>query len=84
MTSKYDAASIEVLSGLDPVRKRPGMYTDTTRPNHLAQEVIDNGVDEAIAGYASKIEVTVFKDGSLQVNDDGRGMRTIRSVLRHG
>ncbi|HED19626.1 MAG TPA: DNA topoisomerase IV subunit B [Gammaproteobacteria bacterium] len=74
MTSKYDAASIEVLTGLDPVRKRPGMYTDTTRPNHLAQEVIDNGVDEAIAGYASKIEVTVFKDGSLQVKDNGRGM----------
>ncbi len=74
MASKYDAASIEVLSGLDPVRKRPGMYTDTTRPNHLAQEVIDNGVDEAIAGYASKIEVTVFKDGSLQVKDNGRGM----------
>jgi len=74
MASKYDAASIEVLSGLDPVRKRPGMYTDTTRPNHLAQEVIDNGVDEAIAGYASKIEVTVFKDGSVQVKDDGRGM----------
>ena len=74
MTSNYDAASIEVLSGLDPVRKRPGMYTDTTRPNHLAQEVIDNSVDEAIAGYASKIEVTLFKDGSLQVKDDGRGM----------
>jgi len=74
MASKYDAASIEVLSGLDQVRKRPGMYTDTTRPNHLAQEVIDNGVDEAIAGYASKIEVTVFKDGSVQVKDDGRGM----------
>ena len=74
MTSKYDAASIEVLSGLDPVRKRPGMYTDTTRPNHLAQEVIDNSVDEAIAGYASKIEVTLFKDGSLQVKDNGRGM----------
>ena len=74
MNSKYDAASIEVLSGLDPVRKRPGMYTDTTRPNHLAQEVIDNSVDEAIAGYASKIEVTLFKDGSLQVKDNGRGM----------
>jgi topoisomerase-4 subunit B len=73
-SSKYDAASIEVLSGLDPVRKRPGMYTDTTRPNHLAQEVIDNGIDEAIAGYAGKIDVTVFKDGSLQVKDDGRGM----------
>jgi len=74
MASKYDAASIEVLSGLDPVRKRPGMYTDTTRPNHLAQEVIDNSVDEALAGHARRIEVTVFKDGSLQVRDDGRGM----------
>jgi topoisomerase-4 subunit B len=74
MPSKYDAASIEVLSGLDPVRKRPGMYTDTTRPNHLAQEVIDNSVDEALAGHASTIEVTVFADGSLQVKDDGRGM----------
>ena len=74
MTREYDAASIEVLSGLDPVRKRPGMYTDTTRPNHLAQEVIDNSVDEAMAGHASKIEVTVFKDGSLQVKDNGRGM----------
>ncbi len=74
MSSKYDAASIEVLSGLDPVRKRPGMYTDTTRPNHLAQEVIDNSVDEALAGHASKIEVTLFKDGSIEVKDDGRGM----------
>jgi len=70
----YDASAIEVLSGLEPVRKRPGMYTDTTRPNHLAQEVIDNSVDEAIAGYAKQIEVTLFKDGSLQVRDDGRGM----------
>lgn len=74
MSKNYDAASIEILSGLDPVRKRPGMYTDTSRPNHLAQEVIDNSVDEAISGYASKIEVTVFKDGSLQVSDNGRGM----------
>ncbi|HEY9198691.1 MAG TPA: DNA topoisomerase IV subunit B, partial [Gammaproteobacteria bacterium] len=74
MNSKYDASSIEVLSGLDPVRKRPGMYTDTTRPNHLAQEVIDNSVDEAIAGHARLIELTVFKDGSLEVRDDGRGM----------
>jgi topoisomerase-4 subunit B len=74
MASNYDAASIEVLSGLDPVRKRPGMYTDTSRPNHLAQEVVDNSVDEAISGHASKIEVTVFKDGSLQVKDNGRGM----------
>ncbi|MFA7593886.1 MAG: DNA topoisomerase IV subunit B [Thiohalobacteraceae bacterium] len=74
MTSNYDASAIEVLSGLDPVRKRPGMYTDTTRPNHLAQEVIDNSVDEAIAGHAKRIEVTVYKDGSLEVRDDGRGM----------
>ena len=74
MSSNYDASSIEVLSGLEPVRKRPGMYTDTTRPNHLAQEVIDNSVDEATAGYAKNIEVTLFKDGSLEVRDDGRGM----------
>jgi topoisomerase-4 subunit B len=72
--SVYDASAIEVLSGLEPVRKRPGMYTDTTRPNHLAQEVIDNSVDEAIAGYAKKIEVTLHKDGSIEVSDDGRGM----------
>lgn len=74
MGQAYNAAAIEILSGLDPVRKRPGMYTDTTRPNHLAQEVIDNSVDEAIAGYAKKIEVTLYKDGSLAVRDDGRGM----------
>ena len=73
-SSSYQSADIEVLSGLEPVRKRPGMYTDTSRPNHLAQEVIDNSVDEAIAGHASCIEVTLFKDGSLQVRDDGRGM----------
>ncbi len=63
--SQYTAQSLEVLSGLDPVRRRPGMYTDTTRPNHLAQEVIDNAVDEALAGHANKITVTVYKDGSL-------------------
>ena len=74
MAAKYDAEDIEVLSGLDPVRKRPGMYTDTSRPNHLAQEVIDNSVDEAIVGHAKKIEVIVHKDGSLSVQDDGRGM----------
>ena len=74
MSAVYDAAAIEILSGLEPVRKRPGMYTDTTRPNHLAQEVIDNSVDEAIAGHAARIEVTLFKDGSLEVRDDGRGM----------
>ena len=74
MASQYDAASIEVLSGLEPVRKRPGMYTQTERPNHLAQEVIDNSVDEAIAGYATEIDVILSKDGSVQVSDDGRGM----------
>ena len=74
MSSSYDAASIEVLTGLDPVRKRPGMYTDTSRPNHLAQEVIDNSVDEAIAGHASQIGVILHADQSLTVIDDGRGM----------
>ena len=73
-TNTYNAASIEVLTGLDPVRKRPGMYTDTTRPNHLAQEVIDNSVDEALAGHANLIEVSLFADGSLAVTDNGRGM----------
>lgn len=71
---KYTAESIEVLSGLEPVRKRPGMYTDTTRPNHLAQEVVDNGVDEAIAGFANRITVTLHKDGAIEVSDNGRGM----------
>jgi len=70
----YNAAQIEVLAGLDPVRKRPGMYTDTSRPNHLAQEVIDNAVDEALAGFAKKVEVTLHEDGSVEVADDGRGM----------
>jgi topoisomerase IV subunit B len=74
MSHDYNASSIEVLSGLDPVRRRPGMYTDTTRPNHLAQEVVDNSVDEAIAGYCKRIVVKLFRDGSLQVEDDGRGM----------
>lgn len=72
--SNYNAKDIEVLTGLDPVRKRPGMYTDTSRPNHLAQEVIDNSVDEALAGHARRIDVTLYKDGSLSVCDDGRGM----------
>ena len=70
----YTAEAIEVLTGLDPVRKRPGMYTDTSRPNHLAQEVIDNSVDEALAGHAKKIDVTLHKDQSMTVIDDGRGM----------
>jgi topoisomerase-4 subunit B len=74
MTSNYRAADIEVLSGLEPVRRRPGMYTDTTRPNHLAHEVVDNSVDEAVAGHAENVDVTLFADGSLQVADDGRGM----------
>ena len=72
MAAKYDASSIEVLSGLDPVRKRPGMYTDTTRPNHLAQEVIDNSVDEAIAGYASEISVKLYKDCLLYTSPSPR------------
>ncbi|MDA0705286.1 MAG: DNA topoisomerase IV subunit B [Proteobacteria bacterium] len=74
MAKRYDAVDIEVLSGLEPVRRRPGMYTDTTRPNHLAHEVVDNSVDEALAGHCKKIEVTLHKDGSLEVVDDGRGM----------
>lgn len=74
MTQTYNSAEIEVLTGLDPVRKRPGMYTDTTRPNHLAQEVIDNSVDEALAGFASEITVTHYADGSISVEDNGRGM----------
>ncbi|TLM77292.1 DNA topoisomerase IV subunit B [Microbulbifer harenosus] len=72
--ANYSAEDIEVLTGLDPVKKRPGMYTDTTRPNHLAQEVIDNSVDEALAGHAKKIEVVLHKDHSITVSDDGRGM----------
>ncbi len=74
MSSSYDASSIEVLTGLEPVRKRPGMYTETNRPNHLLQEVIDNSVDEVLAGHARKIEVTLHDDGSMSVSDDGRGM----------
>jgi len=73
-SNHYNAADLEVLRGLEPVRRRPGMYTDTARPNHLAHEVIDNAVDEAIAGFADRIEVALLKDGSLQVVDNGRGM----------
>lgn len=74
MSNSYNADAIEVLTGLDPVRKRPGMYTDTTRPNHLVQEVIDNSVDEALAGHAKTITVTMERDGMIEVTDDGRGM----------
>ena len=74
MSKAYDAADIEVLSGLDPVKRRPGMYTDTSRPNHLVQEIVDNSVDEALAGHASRVSVTLCKDGSVIVEDDGRGM----------
>lgn len=74
LSTRYDAADIEVLTGLEPVRKRPGMYTDTSRPNHLVLEVLDNSVDEAIAGHCSLIEVKLHKDGSVTVGDDGRGM----------
>src|SRR5210317_2168328 len=74
MAKDYNAGSIEVLSGLDPVRRRPGMYTETDRRNHLAQEVIDNSVDEALAGHAKQIDITLHSDNSLSVSDDGRGM----------
>jgi topoisomerase-4 subunit B len=74
MTATYDSSAIEVLTGLEPVRKRPGMYTTTERPNHLAQEVIDNSADEAIAGHCDEIVVTLHDDGSLSVADNGRGM----------
>lgn len=74
MSNTYNADAIEVLTGLDPVRKRPGMYTDTTRPNHLVQEVIDNSVDEALAGFARHLVLTLNKDGSVEATDDGRGM----------
>ena len=74
MAETYTASDIEVLSGLEPVRRRPGMYADTSRPNHLAHEVIDNSVDEAIAGYCKNIQVTLHQDNSLEVADDGRGM----------
>lgn len=72
--TSYTAESIEVLSGLEPVRRRPGMYTDTTNPNHLAHEAIDNSVDEAMEGHATSLHVTLYKDGSLEITDDGRGM----------
>ena len=76
MAKDYDSQSIEVLSGLDPVRKRPGMYTDTSSPNHLIQEVVDNSIDEALAGHCSNIKVILAKEGLISVSDDGRGMPT--------
>ena len=72
--SQYNADAIEVLTGLEPVRKRPGMYTDTLRPNHLAQEVIDNSVDEALAGHADAVTVKIHADSSVSVSDNGRGI----------
>ena len=74
MDTQYQASAIEVLSGLAPVQRRPGMYTDTSRPNPLAQEVIDNSVDEALAGFANRIDVILHSDQSLTVSDNGRGM----------
>ena len=74
MSVAYDSSAIEVLTGLEPVRKRPGMYTQTERPNHLAQEVVDNSVDEAIAGYADTVQVVLHDDDSVTVADNGRGM----------
>jgi topoisomerase-4 subunit B len=72
--NSYDAKAIEVLSGLDPVKKRPGMYTDTSNPNHLIQEVLDNSVDEALSGHCSNIKISLLKDGKIKVSDNGRGM----------
>ena len=74
MTKRYTADSMQLLEGLEPVRRRPGMYTDTTRPNHLLQEVLDNSVDEVLAGFGRNIEVTLYRDGSIEVVDDGRGL----------
>ena len=74
MSKQYRAEDIEVLTGLEPVRRRPGMYTDNSRPNHLATEVIDNSVDEALSGHARSVDVTAYDDGSVEVTDDGRGM----------
>ena len=74
MSNEYNADAIEVLNGLEPVQRRPGMYTDTTRPNHLSQEVIDNSVDEALGGFATTIRVVLHSDQSIEVTDDGRGM----------
>jgi len=74
MSQSYNASDIEVLTGLEPVRRRPGMYTDTRNPNHLVHEVVDNSVDEALGGHCKNISVIAHKDGSVSVDDDGRGM----------
>ena len=72
--SNYNAKSIEVLTGLDPVKKRPGMYTNTENPNHLIQEIVDNSVDEVLAGHASNIAINLYNDNSIEIIDNGRGM----------
>ena len=74
MKKKYTSSDIEVLKGIEPVQKRPGMYTDTTNPNHLVQELIDNSVDEAISGFCDEIIITFYDDNSISVEDNGRGM----------
>ena len=74
MKNKYTSSDIEVLKGIEPVQKRPGMYTDTSNPNHLIQELIDNSVDEAISGYCDEITITLHDDYSVTVEDNGRGM----------
>ena len=74
LQKEYNAENIVVLKGLDPVKRRPGMYTDTAKPNHLAQEVVDNSVDEALGGYATEIKVVLYEDQSIEVIDNGRGM----------
>ena len=76
MAKNYVASDIEILSGLDPVKRRPGMYTDTSKPNHLIQELIDNSVDEALSGFCDEIFIVVHEDGSYSVKDNGRGMPT--------
>ena len=82
MAETYTASDIEVLSGLEPVRRRPGMYADTTRPNHLAHEVIDNSVDEALAGYGKNIKVTLYKDNSLEVTTTAAACRSTSTRRR--
>ena len=72
--TNYTSSDIEVLEGLDPVKKRPGMYTDTKNPNHITQEIIDNSVDEAMGGFANHIKVVLYEDGGISVEDNGRGL----------